>query len=209
MIAIVQGCGANIASVQFAFARLGQEAVLTTDASTIRAASHVVLPGVGTAANAMAHLAQLGLVDVIKGLTQPVLGICLGMQLLYGRSEEGNVDCLGIVPGTIVPFPAQLKLVLPHMGWNQLALSAPSSLTHGVREGSHVYFVHGYVAPISCHTLASTHYGVSFSAMVQKDNFYGVQFHPERSHRCGEQILANFLSCTKNTHIGHLTRGLS
>lgn len=194
MIAIIDGCGANIASVLFALERLGQQALLTTDAAIIRNADYVILPGVGTAKNAMEKLAENDLIDVIKKLTQPVLGICLGMQLLYEFSEEGNIKGLGVVSGDIKLFPKSPELVFPHMGWNKLSIHNNSRLLNNITSGDYVYFVHSYFAAINDNTVATTQYGENFTAAVEKNNFYGVQFHPERSGEVGEQILRNFLA---------------
>jgi len=194
MIAIIDGCGANIASVQFACARLGKKSVLTTDPAVIKAASHVILPGVGTAALAMSRLKSLHLTDIIPTLTQPVLGICLGMQLLYEASREGDVPCLGLLQGKVELLPDADGLIVPHMGWNQLQMQPHSSpITAGVETNSYVYFVHSYAAPVSDYTVATTDYGRIFSAIVNKDNFYGMQFHPERSGAVGATLLKNFL----------------
>lgn len=194
MIAIIDGCGANIASVLFALERLGQNAILTTDPKIIQSADHVILPGVGTAKNAMEKLAKLELIETIQKLDQPVLGICLGMQLLYEFSEEGNVNGLGIMPGRIRHFPQNRNLIIPHMGWNKLKINKEARLLNNINSGDYVYFVHSYFAAVNSHTTASAHYGENFTAMVEKDNFYGVQFHPERSGKMGEQILRNFLA---------------
>ena len=184
MIAIVEGCGSNIASLQFALERLGYESVLTNDPARIEAASAVILPGVGSANAAMANLRASGLDQLIPRLTQPVLGICLGMQILYDFSEEGDTNCLGIIPGRVKEFSPDCGLPLPHMGWNQL---------QGLMESQYVYFVHGFYAPLSMHTLASARYGIELSAIVQCRNFWGMQFHPEKSGAAGAKCLAEFL----------------
>ncbi len=193
MIAIIEGCGANIASVQFALERLGKKSVLTHDAAIIKTADYVILPGVGTAQQAMQQLQTYQLINIIRELKQPVLGICLGMQLLYDYSEEGNVDCLGIIPGKIQKFPTDANLIIPHMGWNQIHIKQNNTIINNVEENSHVYFVHSYAAPVTEHTLLSCEYGIHFTAAAQKNNFYGMQFHPERSGKIGEQLLLNFL----------------
>jgi glutamine amidotransferase len=194
MIAIVQGCGANIASVQFALARLGAKSVLTQDATQIKRASCVILPGVGTASYAMQQLRQTKLDEVIADLRQPVLGICLGMQILYAVSAEEEIPCLGVLAGKVVSLQ-RTNLIVPHMGWNRVQLCQPNNpLLAKINNNSQVYFVHSYAAPINQHTVATTLYGENFSAVVQQDNFYGVQFHPERSGEIGAQILRNFLA---------------
>ncbi len=195
MIAIIEGCGANFASVQFALERLGKKSILTTDAKIIQAASHVILPGVGHAKYVMAELKKLALIDVIKGLTQPVLGICLGMQILHEHSEEGDVACLGIIPGVVKPLPKKTGFTLPHMGWNQLNIVDQNNrLVQGIENNNDVYFVHSYAVPVSQYTVAQTHHTSDFAAMVQHKNFYGAQFHPERSGLVGAKILENFLT---------------
>ncbi len=194
MIAIIKACGANFASVEFALQRLGKASVLTTDPETIQAASHVILPGVGTASQAMQQLQQLQLISVIKKLTQPVLGICLGMQILYTHSAEGEIDCLDILPGNVLPLRQCQGLPIPHMGWNQLNISATASpLLKSIANGSYVYYVHSYAAKLGEFTEAATQYGETFSAVVGYRNFYGTQFHPERSGSIGAKILENFL----------------
>lgn len=192
-LAIIDSGGANIASLKFAIERLGVEATLTTDPAELEAATHVILPGVGAASDCMARLESLRLPDTIRKLRQPLLGICVGMQLLFEASEEGNVACLGIIPGQVQRFPERAGLPVPHMGWNQISATRPSPLLEGLGPDDYVYFVHSYAAPVSTDTLATTEYGNSFSAAVQRENVFGVQFHPERSARAGAAILANFL----------------
>ena len=196
MIAIIDSGGANIASVRFAFERLGVDSVLTADPAVISAAERVILPGVGAAPVAMAQLARAGLVECIRGLTQPVLGICLGMQLLFERSEEGDTPLLGLVGGTCGAFDPDMGLTVPHMGWNRLLPPGEGRhlLLSGVEDGAHVYFVHSYAAPVSADTVASCSYGVDFTALVARGNFMGAQFHPERSGPVGARILGNFLA---------------
>ena len=196
MIAIIDSGGANIASVRFALERLGVDSVLTADPAVISAAERVILPGVGAAPVAMAQLARAGLVECIRGLTQPVLGICLGMQLLFERSEEGDTPLLGLVGGTCGAFDPGMGLTVPHMGWNRLLPQAEGRhpLLSGVEVGAHVYFVHSYAAPVSADTVASCSYGVDFTALVARGNFMGAQFHPERSGPVGARILGNFLA---------------
>lgn len=192
-VAIVDSGGANLASLQYALERLGARSVVSADAAAIRAAPRVILPGVGSAQDAMGRLRQAGLDRVLPGLTQPVLGICLGMQLLYERSAEGNTVCLGIVPAVLGRLIAAAGLPVPHMGWNRLRLRRPDPLLEGLADGAHVYFVHGYAAAVTADTLASTEYGAEFTAIVRRRNFTGTQFHPERSAAAGARLLANFL----------------
>lgn len=193
MIAIIKGCGSNIASLQFALERLKVTTELTCDAKKIQAADHVILPGVGSAANAMQTLEQLELTKVIRNLKQPVLGICLGMQLLFESSEESNVVCLGIVPGKIKRFNENTLCIVPHMGWNRLQAEKDCPLLKNIEGKSFQYFVHSYFAPVNEYTVATTHYDSDFAALIQKDNFFGAQFHPEKSGKTGLQILDNFL----------------
>ena len=197
MIAIVHTGGANLASVTNALARLGRDAELTSDPARIRTASHVILPGVGAAADAMARLEREALVPVISGLRQPVLGICLGMQILFERSTEGDVACLGILPGTvtaIAPDPAH-GVTVPHMGWNDLTARGPATpLLEGVAPGTYFYFVHTYQAPAGPFVRAVTRHGGDVVAVVEHGNFRGVQFHPERSGAAGARLLERFLA---------------
>ena len=193
MIAIIDSGGANIASVQFALERLGAESVLTKDVKIIQSADKVLLPGVGAAPIAMQNLAEYELIDCIRGLTQPVMGICLGMQLLFAVSPEGNTPLLGIFDADCETFtPAQGRSV-PHMGWNRLSKQQDHPLLAGVDEGAHVYFVHSYFAPVTAQTISATNYGDDFTAIVAENNFMGCQFHPEKSGLVGAQILRNFL----------------
>lgn len=195
-VIIDTGC-ANLSSVKFAFERIGANVTITDDAEKIRAAARVVLPGVGSAGAAMASLNEKNLVTLIQELTQPVLGVCLGMQMLSLLSKERggkNQDCacLGVIPTTIDAITPQ-GLPLPHMGWNQITPTT-HPLFNKVPAGSYVYFVHSYRAPICEFTLATCQYGESFSAAIGKDNFMGVQFHPEKSAAVGAQILRNFMA---------------
>ena len=196
-VAIIDNGGANIASLRFALERLGVSSELTADPVALRAAKRVILPGVGAAADSMSRLQGLDLVDLIPSLSQPVLGICLGMQLLFARSEEGadgeDTECLGVIAERIARFPARPDYPVPHMGWNQLQMRTPSPLTQDLRDGDYVYFVHSFAAPVGPWTIATSDYGGEFSAAVRHENFYGVQFHPERSARAGSRLLANFL----------------
>lgn len=184
----------NTASVMFALDRLGARAVLTDDAARIGDAERVILPGVGAAAHAMRLLREKGLRDVLAQFTRPLLGICLGQQLLYETSEEGEAEGLGRIAGRVTRLPSSPQAPAPHMGWTRLARERPHALLEGVEDGAYVYFVHSYVCPLSEATVASAAYGAQFSAIVTQDNFYGCQFHPERSGAVGARILGNFLS---------------
>jgi glutamine amidotransferase len=192
-LALIDSGVANLGSVLAALARLGIAAELTTDAATVRAASHVILPGVGAAAPAMRRLRETGLDRVIPTLTQPVLGICLGMQLLFEHTAEGEVDCLGVIPGRLDRLDPAVCGRVPHMGWNRLEIERASPLTAGYGAEPYAYFVHSYAAPVTDATLASVvHGGARFSAIVQRGNFHGAQFHPERSASVGARLLGNF-----------------
>ena len=191
---IVANGGANIASLQFALQRLEAASAVSADAEEIRAASHVILPGVGAASDAMSRLRQSGLDSLIPTLRQPVLGICLGMQLLYEASEEGDAECLGIIPGRAARFRSSVARAAPHMGWNTLDIRRHCPLLAGIADGDYAYFVHSYALEPSAATVASTDYGTVFSACVQWRNFYGAQFHPERSAAVGARLLQNFLA---------------
>jgi glutamine amidotransferase len=193
-VVIVANGGANIASLQFALQRLGAASSVSADPDEIRAASHVVLPGVGAAADAMSRLRQSRLDALLPTLQQPVLGICLGMQLLFEASDEGDARCLGIIPGRASRFPPASERPVPHMGWNTLEIRRPSALVTGLGDGDYAYFVHSYALNVGAATVASTVYGTPFSACVQWRNFYGAQFHPERSAAVGARLLGNFLA---------------
>ncbi len=192
-LAIIDSGGANISSVVFACQRLGVEPVFTSDPETIIAAERVILPGVGAAGSAMDHLKANGLVDCIRNLTQPVLGICLGMQLLFESSTEGDTPCLGIIPETLDLLPSDKDLRIPHMGWNSIQPQSPDQLTQGLPAKPWFYFVHSYAAPLGEYTIAASTHGQAFSAIVRYKNFCGVQFHPERSAKDGALLLKNFL----------------
>lgn len=193
-LAIIDSGGANIASLRYAIERLGVPSNLTTDAQVIRNATHVILPGVGAAADCMGRLERAGLVETIANLQQPFLGICVGMQLLFDSSEEGDVGCLGLLPGRVRRIPDREGLPVPHMGWNNLEVITPSPLLKNFSEQDYVYYVHSYCAPVGDDTLATTTYGERFSAIVQRENVFGVQCHPERSAKSGALLLKNFLS---------------
>jgi len=191
--AIIASGGANLASLCFALDRLGHEAPVTEDAALIRDASHVILPGVGAARDAMERLAKANLIDVIRDLRQPVLGICLGMQLLFTGSDEDDAACLDIIPGRAQRFDGGPELPVPQMGWNQLRARGACQLLSDVEDGAWAYFIHSFALPVGPYTRATTDYGSTFSSVVEQDNFFGTQFHPERSAGVGERILENFL----------------
>jgi glutamine amidotransferase len=191
-IAVVNSGGANISSVLHALGRLGAEPLFTHDADAIRTADRVILPGVGAAGNAMDVLREHGLVDVIRNLAQPVLGICLGMQLLFESSEEDDARLLGLIPSRLARLPGQTGLRVPHMGWNAIENTTQDPLTRGIGD-AWFYFVHSFAAPPGDWTLATSTHGQPFSAIVRRGNFSGAQFHPERSASAGERLLKNFL----------------
>lgn len=192
MIAIIDYGAGNIQSVQNAFNRLGAETVLTGDADIIKGADKVIFPGVGEAQYAMQKLRESGLESVIPELKQPVFGICLGMQLMCASSDEGNTKGLGIFKERVLAFPAQDRI--PHMGWNNFSELTNNPILKGVSLDDDVYFAHSYYAEVGSHTQAQVNYIKPFSAALNRDNFYGVQFHPEKSAQVGEQILKNFLA---------------
>ncbi len=186
------GC-ANLFSVKAAVKRLGYDPVVSRDSDIVLQADKLFLPGVGTAQAAMDQIIERDLVDLIKACTQPVLGICLGMQLLASSSEEsGGINTLGIVDQTVIKMPER-GMPLPHMGWNQVTAKAGHHLFRGIDDNAYFYFVHSYAMPVCENTIAQTQYGDAFTAAVEKDNFFGVQFHPERSGAAGAQLLKNFL----------------
>jgi len=191
-IAVVNSGGANIASVLHALRRLGADPKFTDDAGIIRSADRVILPGVGAAGRAMEVLDQQGLTPVIQQLKQPVLGICLGMQLLFESSEEDDARLLGLIPGRLSRLKESPGLRVPHMGWNAITNQAQDNLTEPL-DGKWFYFVHSFAAPVSEWTLATSTHGIEFSAIVRKGNFYGAQFHPERSASAGASLISGFL----------------
>lgn len=196
-VAIIDSGGANIASLLCAFKRLQTKAILTTDANVIRRADRVLLPGVGAARDAMNRLTNAGLVEVIRNLTQPVLGICLGMQLLCERSEEEDVECLGIIPGTANKLPSSTSDPVPNMGWCATEVVSDHQILQDIRDRSYFYYIHSYALPVSEYTIATAIHSEPFSAVISKDNFVAAQFHPERSSIAGSVLLANFLSDKK------------
>lgn len=191
-IAIVDSGGANIASLKFALARLGVAAELTVDAARIRTADRVLLPGVGAARDSMARLKEHGLVEVIRRLEQPVLGICLGMQLLAAASAEDDVECLGVFPAVAARLEARTDRPVPNMGWCVTRQSGSDPLLEGIADNSWFYYLHGYALPVGAYTLATAVHGGEFSAVIRRANFVAVQFHPERSSRDGARLLRNF-----------------
>lgn len=191
MLVIIKYNAGNIQSVSFALERLGVDFVITDDAAAIRRADKVIFPGVGEASTTMRHLRENKLDQLIPNLQQPVLGICLGMQLMCSRSEENDTDCLGIFDENVVRFVPRGDMKVPHMGWNQLTLS--DDWLNPALDNQNVYFVHSYYVPVNRYTSAVTDYITPFSAAMHRDNFYAVQFHPEKSAMAGELVLKSFL----------------
>jgi imidazole glycerol-phosphate synthase subunit HisH len=192
-LVIIKYNAGNIRSVLYALERIGASATVTDEPADVLAADKVIFPGVGEASTAMDYLRERGLDELIRGLRQPVLGICLGMQLMCSYSEENDTGCLGIFPERVKKFePAGVSLKVPQIGWNNIyGLQTP--LFDSVEENSYCYFVHGYYAALGDHTIARTDYGGPYSSGLHRDNFYGVQFHPEKSAAIGERILRNFI----------------
>jgi glutamine amidotransferase len=191
-VAVVDSGGANIASVLHALRRLGAEPIFTGDPKVIRQADHVILPGVGAAGNAMDKLRDCALIETMRDLRQPVLGVCLGMQLLFESTEEGDVEMLGLIPGRVTRLTGGSGLRVPHMGWNTVTPTKNDNSLSGALD-TWFYFVHSFAAPIGDWTTATVNHGQTFSAAVRNRNFRGVQFHPERSSRAGAELLARFL----------------
>ena len=192
-IAIIKYNAGNVASVMYALDRIGQKYQWTDDEEEIKKADKVIFPGVGEASTAMAYLKEKGLDTLIKGLKQPVLATCIGMQLLCKHSEEGNVDCIGVFDVEVKKFQSK-DLKIPHVGWNSITAKGDNPLMKGLKEDEFVYFVHSFYAPVNAYTTAVCEYVQPFSAMLHKDNFYAAQFHAEISGKAGEQILKNFLA---------------
>ena len=192
-VVLVDGGGSNLGSVRHALRRIGVDARLTGDAEVIRSADRVILPGVGAAAEGMKKLRGHGLVEVLRTLDKPLLGVCVGMQLLFDHSEEDDAACLGLLRGNVARLPAGEGVRIPHMGWNTLRKRRESSLLEGIGEDACAYFVHSYAAPAGDDCLASCEYGREFAAVVQRGNVAGAQFHPERSSAVGERLLKNFI----------------
>lgn len=192
-IAIIKYNAGNVASVMYALDRIGQKYQLTDDHEQIKKADKVIFPGVGEASTAMAYLKEKGLDTLIKGLKQPVLATCIGMQLLCKHSEEGNTDCIGVFDVEVKKFISK-DLKIPHVGWNSIEQKGDNPLMYKLQKEEFVYFVHSFYAPVNEYTTAVCEYEQPFSAMLQKDNFYAAQFHAEISGKAGEQILKNFLA---------------
>lgn len=192
-VAVIDGGGANLASLTFALDRLGADSVVTSQADTISEASHVILPGVGAAAAAMQKLRDKGLIETIRSIERPFLGICLGMQLLGAGSEEDSASCLGIVPERAVRLPSGPDHPVPNMGWCQLEDVSEHPLLDGIGNGAWFYFIHSYALPVSAHVIATSRHSIPFAAVMAHGNFFGTQFHPERSSADGARLLGNFL----------------
>lgn len=192
-LVVVDSGGANLGSVMAALQRIGVAPPLVRDAAAIARAGRVLLPGVGAAGPVMQRLRDLGLVECLRALRKPLLGICVGMQVLYERSEEGDVEGLGLLPGTVRRLQGSAGVRVPHMGWNALDVARDSPLLDGIAPGAHAYFVHGYAAATDAHCVASVEHGTRFAAVVQRGHVAGAQFHPERSAGVGAQVLDNFL----------------
>ncbi len=192
-IALIDAGGANLGSVIFALERLGVAPVVVRTPEDLRGATRVILPGVGAAQPAMQRLWDQGLVEPLRALQVPLLGICLGMQLLYESSDEGGVDCLGLLPGRVMRLRAAGGARVPHMGWNSLETVRENALLHGVPTDAQVYFVHGYAAPVTADCMVACTHGQRFAAVAQRGDVVGMQFHPERSSSVGATLLRNFL----------------
>ena len=193
-VAIVDSIGSNLASLIFALNRIGSSFEITDEIDVLNKASHIILPGVGAAKNAMTKLKQRKLIDEISKLTKPTLGICLGMQIFMDASDEDDAKCLGIISNTCRPFENNRDYPVPHMGWNNVRFNRDSVLTKNLKDDDYYYFVHSYYVPICTETIGVSSYPIEFSAVVQKDNFFGTQFHPEKSGLSGSKILQNFVS---------------
>lgn len=193
-VALIDAGGANLGSVRYALERLGVVPRIVRDADGLRDAQRVILPGVGAAPPAMALLRERGLVEAVRRLEVPLLGICLGMQLLFEASDEGEVECLGLLPGRVQKMQAGEGIRVPHMGWNALEPMRASTLLDGIAAGAQAYFVHGYAAPVTEDCIAACTHGQRFAAAVQRGRVYGAQFHPERSAAVGAHLLGNFMA---------------
>ena len=193
-IAIVNAGGSNISSLTFALDRIKASYITTNQISQIEDSSHVILPGVGAANDAMDKLKKSNLIEVVRNLKQPTLGICLGMQLLLDHSMENNVNCLSIIEGKCKAFSQQNKCPVQHMGWNNVNFNKPSPLTEDLDNDDYFYFVHSYYVPIANSSIGITDYSDSFASIIQKDNFFGTQFHPEKSSDQGSKLLRTFIN---------------
>ena len=193
-VAIVDSIGSNLASLIYALNRIGSSFEITDEIDVLNKASHIILPGVGAAKNAMTKLKQRKLIDEISKLTKPTLGICLGMQIFMDASDEDDAKCLGIISNTCRPFENNRDYPVPHMGWNKVRFNRDSVLTKNLKDDDYYYFVHSYYVPVCTETIGVSSYPIEFSAVVQKDNFFGTQFHPEKSGLSGSKILQNFVS---------------
>ena len=191
-VAIIDSIGSNLASLKFALDRIKINFIVTNEVKQIRNSSHIILPGVGAARNAMNKLSQHEIIETITTLSQPTLGICLGMQIFMEHSEEDDTSCLGVFGDSCKLFENQENYPVPHIGWNTIELESSSNLSTGINSGTHFYFVHSYYVPLNSQTIASTTYSKKFSSIIQKDNFVGTQFHPEKSGEQGSIILKNF-----------------
>ncbi|MHB8679535.1 MAG: imidazole glycerol phosphate synthase subunit HisH [Rudaea sp.] len=192
-LVIVDSGGANIGSVRNALKRLGVDAPVTLDPGTIRDAQRLLLPGVGAAAPIMQRLNESGVAELLRDMRKPLLGICVGMQVLFERSEEGDTPCLGLLPGSVGKIAAPPGVRVPHMGWNRLRRERESPLLEGIDDG-YAYFVHSYAAGVDGNCSASVEHGRRYAALVQRGHIAGVQFHPERSAQIGARLLKNFLA---------------
>jgi glutamine amidotransferase len=197
-VALIDAGGANLGSVRYALERLGVTPRIVRDADGLAGADRVILPGVGAAAPAMRALRAQGLVEALRDLKVPLLGVCLGMQLLYESSEEGETPCLGLLPGRVKALRPAPGIRIPHMGWNALSCVTGNGLLQGIRDGDRAYFVHGYAAPVDVDVsgtsvLATAHHGEAFAAIVRHGLYFGAQFHPERSSALGSRLLENFI----------------
>ena len=196
-VSIIKYNAGNVQSVLFALERIGINAVVTDNISILKSSDKIIFPGVGEASSAMKYLKEKNLDDVIINLKQPVLGICLGMQLMCNYSEEGNTNCLGIFETEVKLFPTELKKIkVPQIGWNTI-YDLKTDLYKNIKENEYMYFVHSYYAEVSEHTTAKTTYEIEYSSSLQKNNFYATQFHPEKSSDVGQNILENFIRITK------------
>lgn len=192
VVVVELGCG-NTASMAFALERLGARVRLSADPAVVAEAPRLILPGVAAAGYAVDQLKALGLIEAITAFPRPLLGACLGQQLLFEASEEGEVATLGLIPGRVRALTGTVDRPVPHMGWSRISRVRDDPLLEGVADGTYVYFVHGYACPVTEATLASARHGEAFAAVVRQDNRWGCQFHPERSQGAGARILANFL----------------